>query len=363
MDLIDCLLTPARPVFTVGACPPREGSTPEQCLDSAKKFAAGNWSLACDGFIVYDIQDEAGRTADPRPFPFRPTVEPAGYGKLLTDATGKACVIYKSVGEPSVEAFDAWLDQCEGPHGHRGLNLVGAATSKHALQGPSLADAAERVGLRPRCEFGCVTIAERHASKGMEHLNIQRKVDMGAQWFISQAVYDPGASIKLLNDYGDLCKTRGTVPKKVLLTFAPCGRRKTMSFIKWLGVSVPREVEDAILAGAPPEEGPGVEKPPIKAVQAASRASVKVCVGLLGEQLQQIMEATAGSGVPLGVNVESVSGYMEECVATADLFATLQVRQAAGAYFLSAGPRPPAAASIPPRSRHGPSSSLLAWPR
>ncbi len=35
--------------------------------------------MEIDGLIVYDIQDEAGRTADPRPFPFLPTVDPAVY--------------------------------------------------------------------------------------------------------------------------------------------------------------------------------------------------------------------------------------------------------------------------------------------
>ena len=42
-------------------------------------------------------------------------------------------------------------------------------------------------------------------------------------------------------------------PTKVILTFAPCGREKTLKFIRWLGVSVPKEVEDRIL-GATPEE-------------------------------------------------------------------------------------------------------------
>lgn len=304
----------------VGACPPRKGTTDEKCAESAAKFAVIHWPLAIDGVIVYDIQDEAGRTTDPRPFPFRPTVDPSGYGKLLAEATGKACVIYKSVGEPSVAAFDEWLDKCEGSHGHTGLNLVGAATSKREIPGPTLADAAGRVGTRPRMAFGGVTIAERHTAKGNEHLNIQRKVDLGAQWFISQCCYDAGATIRLLNDYGDLCKARGTVPKKVVLTFAPCGRRKTMSFIKWLGVSVPAEVEAEILAGAPLD----ADKPAIKDVQAASRKSVDVCVGLLVAQLGAIISATGSSGVPLGVNVESVSGYMEECSACTTLFHALQ---------------------------------------
>lgn len=319
-SLVDAMMDPARPAFTFGACPPREGTTPEEAVESAKKFCERAWVLACDGFIVYDIQDEAGRTSAPRPFPFRATIEPAGFGKLLSDHSGKQCVIYKSVGEPSVKAFDQWLDACQDVHGHNALNLVGAATSSRDVPGPTLGDAAARVGVRPTCEFGCVTIAERHLKKGTEHENIQRKVDLGAQWFISQAVYNPGATCELLNDYGDLCKRRGIAPKKVVLTFAPCGRRKTMAFIKWLGVSVPAEVEGAILEGAPCED----PKPKIADVKAASATSVKVCVKLLNDSLQAILEATASSGVPLGINVESVSGYAEECEASYALFHACQ---------------------------------------
>lgn len=320
-SLVDALRNTSRPAFTYGVCPPREGTTDEQALDAAAKFAKGSAHLASDGFIVYDIQDEAGRTTDARPFPYRPTIDPAGFGALLRRASGKECVIYKSVGEPNEAAFDKWLTTCRQTHGHRALNLVGAATSRNGpLQGVSLGGAAARVvdGPQPDVHFGCVTIAERHLAKGTEHLNIQRKVDLGAEWFISQAVFDPGATVALLNAYGDLCKSSGAAPKQVLLTFAPVGRRKTMAFVHWLGVSVPQEVEAEILKNAPPEGAP------VKEVQAASRVAVKTCINLMNKSLQGILQATASSGVPLGLNIESVSGYMEECMAACDLFFALQ---------------------------------------
>lgn len=133
-------------------------------------------------------------------------------------------------------------------------------------------------------------------------------------------MYNFGATISLINDYGDLCKSKQVVPKKVLLTFAPCGRRKTVAFIHWLGVSVPPHVENAILEGAPPEGASVAE------IKQASAVSVLTCVEILVEGFQSILEATATSGVPLGVNVESVSGYREECEASFTLFVKLQQR-------------------------------------
>lgn len=122
-----------------------------------------------------------------------------------------------------------------------------------------------------------------------------RKQEMGAAWFISQAVYDADASVQMLQDYGELCRTRGIQPAKVcqrnpptsaaisfaqawarqsslarrsalarnsqapcwrvgcaqvVLSFAPVGRPKTMDFVKWLGIQVPAEVESRIAAKA-----------------------------------------------------------------------------------------------------------------
>ena len=55
---------------------------------------------------------------------------------------------------------------------------------------------------------------------------------------------------KLILDYAKLCREKKVVPKKVLLTFTPCGRRKTLSFIKWLGMRVPAEAEERIFGEA-----------------------------------------------------------------------------------------------------------------
>lgn len=55
----------------------------------------------------------------------------------------------------------------------------------------------------------------------------------------------------------------------MIITFAPCGRAKTMVFIKWLGMMVPAEVEERIL---------GAESPVAESVK------------LLGEVLSEILE-------------------------------------------------------------------------
>ena len=43
--LLESLCDPARPTFTIGACPPREGTTEEQAKEAAGKFGGNNFLL------------------------------------------------------------------------------------------------------------------------------------------------------------------------------------------------------------------------------------------------------------------------------------------------------------------------------
>lgn len=130
-----------------------------------------------------------------------------------------------------------------------------------------------------------------------------RKQKAGADWFISQAIYDPEPTIRLLKDYAASCREQGIAPKKVVLTFAPVSRKKTMTFVKWLGVRVPAETESQILNADKPID-----------------ASVDLLCGIL----RTILQECAGVRVPLGISCESVSIYKSEIDAVHELFRRLQ---------------------------------------
>mmetsp|Transcript_19891 Transcript_19891/g.29501 ORF Transcript_19891/g.29501 Transcript_19891/m.29501 type:complete len:385 (+) Transcript_19891:72-1226(+) len=301
------LADPARPVFLLGDVPPGEGTPPGKCQTICNKFMARSRALASDGFIVYDIQDEPGRSDMERPFPFRRVMDSSRYGALLSRSSGKQCLIYKCVADPT---FEEWVEKAAVEHGHTALNLVGRASSDGTYEGPTISEAMEIT--RKRAQFGCVCIAERHTleaaekrgkSYPTEHQNMLRKQKAGAQWFISQAVYDPEPTIRLLKDYAALCREQGIVPNKVVLTFAPVSRKKTLNFIKWLGVKVPQENETKILEA---------EKP--------INASVELCCDIL----KTILSECAGVGVPLGISCESVSIFKAEIDGVHELFRKLQ---------------------------------------
>lgn len=266
-------------------------------------------ALASDGFIVYDIQDEPGRSDLERPFPFRRVMDSSRYAALLARSSGKQCLVYKCVADAN---FEEWLERASTEHGHCAVNIVGRASSQGEYHGPTISEAMDMVAQHESIHFGCVCIAERHTleaahargkSYPTEHLNMIRKQKAGCEWFISQAVYDPEPTIRLLKDYAATCREHGMAPRKVVLTFAPVSRAKTIQFIQWLGVRVPPDAEKMILEADKPVD-----------------ASVELCCDIL----TTILSECAGVGVPLGISCESISIYKAEIDGVHELFKRLQ---------------------------------------
>lgn len=289
-------------MFFFGTVPPLKGTEEEKVKEQSINFANKHRPLPVDGYIVYDIQEEKGRTNEPRPMPFREMMDPAQFaGHLVKDAC-KGVLVYKCFAEHTSEPFDQWAERAVNACGVHAYNLVGGASSSVEYSGPSLEDASKALKARG-AGIGGVTIAERHMKKGNEHQTLLKKGRNGFEWFITQAIYDPEPTIKMLKDYAHHCKEEGEQPRRIVLTFTPCGRQKTMRFIHWLGVQVPEETEQNIMnADAPAEKS----------------------VEHLCNCLQKIIDETKDLGIPLGVTVEHVSIFKEEIRASFDMLRKMQ---------------------------------------
>src|SRR5262245_58314178 len=96
---------PARFVSLYGTTPPRADAGAETIARAAERLAERVRALPLDGLVVYDVQDEAGRTPVPRPFPFLPTIDPRAYGRRLRELTGRPIVTYKCVADMTAAAW------------------------------------------------------------------------------------------------------------------------------------------------------------------------------------------------------------------------------------------------------------------
>jgi hypothetical protein len=282
-SLFDKIAARRSGICLYGFAPPKRSSTPDELGAIAAQQVQRLRGLALDGVIVYDIQDEAERVADPRPFPFLPTVAPDEYAAVHLRELELPKIVYRSVGNDSGESFTRWLSSRTGP----ALSVLVGAPSRHAQSGLPLRDAyALAAQHAPGLTLGGIAIAERHERKLDEHERILSKTAAGCRFFVTQAVYDVSSSLSLLSDYALALERSGAAPAPVILTFSPCGSPRTLEFMKWLGIRFPRWLENELKHASDP-----------------LATSLALCERIFLE----IWSYAKDKGIPLGVNVESVS--------------------------------------------------------
>ena len=304
-SLAEKLITRTGGICFYGIAPPKADTPAERLESIAAQQAARFQSMQIDGLIVYDIQDEAERTAQPRPFPFLPTVDPATYAYGHLAARNVPRVLYRCVSHDSPESLAQWLSMIRGFEAHPTVVFVGAP-SRHSQVGLSLEQAyalAQRH--TPEVILGGVAIAERHNETVSEHERILRKTAQGCRFVVTQAVYDATSTKSLLSDYSIAVVERGSRPIPIILTFSPCGSDTTLSFMKWLGIHFPRWLENEIRHAKDP-----------------LGTSIDLCEQLFAD----ILDYAISRNVPLGVNVESVSIRKAEIEASVELFRRLRSR-------------------------------------
>jgi hypothetical protein len=287
-------------VMLFGITPPRRSATAERAREIAEVTLRRLAGLDLDGLILYDIDDESDRNPDERPFPYLPTMDPAVFHAEHLAAWDRPVVIYRCVGKYAEDDLRSWLTDLDP---EQVLSVfVGASTGGKPVR-TGLRRAQElRDECRPELPLGAVVIGERHARNGDEHLRMLAKQERGCSFFISQVIYDRAETEKLLADYADACHDRGLAPRPVIFTLSLCGSVKTLEFLQWLGVDVPRQTQDTLRQSADPIAD-----------------SYRECVAIAGD----LIACCTRLGVPFGFHVESVSIRKAEIEAATSLAAEI----------------------------------------
>ncbi|HWO13513.1 MAG TPA: hypothetical protein VNN80_28625 [Polyangiaceae bacterium] len=303
--LLDLLSGRQPGICLYGFAPPKRSTSAEQLAQIAAQQIGRLAALDLDGVIVYDIQDEAERTASPRPFPFLPTLSPERYAHDHLAALAHPKVVYRCVANDTRESFVEWLGS-ERPA--PAISVLVGAPSRHARAGLGLKEAYGLVGQHaPALMLGGIAIAERHARSFDEHERIVAKTAAGCRFFVTQAVYDVTSTLSLLSDYALALSASGQPAQPIIVTFSPCGSVRTLEFMKWLGISFPRWLENELRHSGDP-----------------LATSLALCERIFLE----VWDFAQGKGIPLGVNVESVSIRKAEIDASIELLTTLRTQLA-----------------------------------
>jgi hypothetical protein len=211
--------------------------------------------------------------------------------------------VYRAVAKYAPEDLRAWLS-AQDPARLMTV-LVGAASSR-AKPRTSLAGAhALRRAANPALLSGGVAIPERHSRREDEHLRLLAKQDAGCRFFVTQVVYDINAAKNLVSDYHYECDARGISQAPFVFTFSVCGSMKTLDFLRWLGVDVPRWIENDLKYAADPLEA--------SFQQALTTAT-------------ELIAYCRTLGVPFGISVESVSIRRVEIEAAVQLAQELRTQ-------------------------------------
>lgn len=285
--------------------PPRLTVSPERAQEIADVTRKRLASLPLDGLVLYDIDDESDRNPGERPFPFLPTLDPATFRAEHLHDWSTPVVVFRAVGKYDEGALRAWL---EAQDAEQALTVFVGASSRHGQPVTTLARAQELwAQTRPDLRLGGVAIPERHSRRGDEHSRLIAKQQAGCSFFVTQVVYDVNAAKDLVSDYRYECAARGLEPVPVVFTFSVCGSLKTLEFLQWLGVDVPRWLQNDLRHAD-------------DTLQASSEQSLAAARELIG-YCRRIR-------VPFGINVESVS------IRVAEIEASVQLAQQIGEELL-----------------------------
>src|SRR5256885_10735054 len=96
-------------VLLYGLTPPRLATTAERADEIARAALARLASVELDALILYDVDAEADRSPDPRPFPFMPMMDPAAFHARHLSHWTSPVIIYRAVSKYTRTHFADWL--------------------------------------------------------------------------------------------------------------------------------------------------------------------------------------------------------------------------------------------------------------
>jgi hypothetical protein len=264
--------------------PPRLSATPQKAQEIADITLERLQPLDVDGLILYDIDDEADRNPEERPFPFLPTMDPADYlDRHLTTWTAPV-VIYRATAKYTEHDLRHWIASQDTA---KRMAVFVGASSREKPAATTLRRAQQlRAEVSPALLLGGVAIPERHIARGDEHLRLTAKQQAGCSYFVTQVIYDINAARNLVSDYAYECRDRGLDPVPIVFTLSVCGSMKTLEFLRWLGVDVPRWIENDLRH---------------------ADDTLDASLGHAEATALELMSFCRRLGVPFGINVESVS--------------------------------------------------------
>jgi len=252
-------------------------------------------SLSIDALNLPEIR--AARREAQRTHPHEPKTDQRQFALQFkralhntVDVVVNRCTVYDAWSDQQ-----HWLDETKDRFNIENVILVGGETSTIRYPGPAVTDMARSIHYVYGTSFFCggITIPTRRSAdpnKDEAHRLVE-KSRHGLNFFTSQVLYEAQSVQRLLLDYDRLCRRLELKPKRIFLSFAPLSSRKDLEFLRWLGVEVPRDVENTLM-----KANIGIGWRSLKTVR-------QILLNILA------FVKAEGIDVPLGLNVEHITRH------------------------------------------------------
>lgn len=283
-------------VLLYGITPPKAETAPERIAEIARKTIERLSALDIDALVVYDVQDESARTKEERPFPFLNALDPFNYASGYLETLNIPKIIYRPAGKFTNNELSVWLEQL---HQNNFYPVFVGVPSPDFKVKTSLAEAYKIWSKnRKTSVIGAVTIPERHEVLKDEDERIIQKMSFGVSYFISQCIFNLEYAKQLIEDLNASCKKLNIQLPTIIFTLTACGSAKTLHFMEWLGIHVPKELKEDL-----------------KQSDNILEKSVKICLDIAAELTELCIELS----IPFGFNIESVAIRKDEIEASVSM--------------------------------------------
>lgn len=290
--LRDKLLNRESGIVLYSLTPPEKNISLEKLSGLNKRRTARIKTLNCDGLSIYDVQEEKGRDSGNRTFQYREAMNPLQYSHSLNEMENLSKVLYLVTGKYSEKELQNILENSK----ETSFVLVGSSEPRENNK----TDISKAFPILSSYSnpLGAVCIGERYRSRINESERMLSKIKQGADFFISQCVYDLEIYDFLLKEYKAKCEEQNILPRPLILTFSPVGTEKAVDFMKWLGVRIPKTYRRGLK---------NCENPLDYSIQ------------YLEEIARSLFDLCFELNIPVGVNFESVIARRDEVLASLSL--------------------------------------------
>jgi len=289
-------------VLLYGITPPKAETSYDRVCEIAAKNISRLAPQDIDALIVYDVQDEAERTSEERPFPFTRALDPLQYASQHLRPLEIPKILYRAAVKFTKDELAEWLQD---------LKLLGAfpvfvgSPTPDYVPITSLPDAYSiwRKDHAPHSVIGAVAIPERHAILKDEDVRMLDKISSGVSYFVSQCIFNVEYAKQMLGDLAATCKKKNVQVPTVIFTLTICGSPKTLQFMEWLGIHIPPAMKEEL-----------------KASENQLARSVEIATTIAKELILFCKQ----HNIPCGFNIESVAIRKEEIEASFGLLGAVR---------------------------------------